>query len=135
MESKIKHLEMLTSIIERMASYSFMLKGWGITIVAGMFALAGKEMNQSYLIFAYVPLVTFWFLDSYYLQLERKYKALYKDVRIKAEDEIDFNMDIGEIQFINTNKRSKYFNCLFSMTEWIFYIPIIVVIAFILNIK
>lgn len=130
MENKIKHLEMLTSIIERLASNSFMLKGWGITIVAGMFALAGKEMSSSILLFAYVPIVTFWFLDSYYLQMERKYKELYKEVILKNEHEIDFDMDIRELK--KNDSKLNYVYCLFSVTEWGFYLPVIGVIAYIM---
>ena len=130
MENKIKHLEMLTSIIERLASNSFMLKGWGITIVAGMFALAGKEMSSSILLFAYVPIVTFWFLDSYYLQMERKYKELYKEVILKNEHEIDFDMDIRELK--KNDSKLNYAYCLFSVTEWGFYLPVIGVIAYIM---
>lgn len=39
MESKIKHLEMIQGIINRMASNSFYLKGWAVTLVAGIFAI------------------------------------------------------------------------------------------------
>lgn len=128
MENKIRYLEMLTSVIERMASYSFMLKGWGITIVAGMFILAEKDMDQIYLLFAYVPLVTFWFLDSYYLQLERKYRALYNIARTKKEEDIDFNMDAPN----STDKKLTYIDCLFSTIEWGFYVPIIMITAIII---
>ena len=31
MDNKIKHLEMIEAIIERMANNSFLLKGWAIT--------------------------------------------------------------------------------------------------------
>lgn len=34
MENKIKHPEMIESIIERMGSNSFKLKGWAVTLVS-----------------------------------------------------------------------------------------------------
>lgn len=34
MENKIKHPEMIESIIERMGSNSFQLKGWAVTLVS-----------------------------------------------------------------------------------------------------
>ena len=38
MENKLKHLQMIQGIINRMASNSFALKGWSVTLVAGIFA-------------------------------------------------------------------------------------------------
>ena len=37
---KLKHLEFIQGIITRMANNSFMLKGWAVTLVAGIFALS-----------------------------------------------------------------------------------------------
>ena len=74
---KIKHLEMIQSIISRMSQNSFSLKGWTITLVAGIFALAAKDANLSFFLISYVPIILFWFLDSYYLQMERKYRVFY----------------------------------------------------------
>ena len=45
MDKKLKHLEMVQGVINRMASNSFMLKGWAVTLVAGIFALAGKDTD------------------------------------------------------------------------------------------
>ena len=33
-EIKIRHLEMIQAVITRMASNSFMLKGWAVTLIA-----------------------------------------------------------------------------------------------------
>ena len=35
MENKIKYLEMIQSVINRMANNSFCLKGWTVTLVSG----------------------------------------------------------------------------------------------------
>ena len=37
MDRKMKHLEMIQGVISRMANNSFMLKGWAVTLVAGIF--------------------------------------------------------------------------------------------------
>lgn len=60
-ESKLKHLEMIQGIINRMASNSFALKGWAVTLVAGIFALASKDTDKIYFLIAYVPIVVFGF--------------------------------------------------------------------------
>ena len=54
MEKKIQHLQMIQGIINRMASNSFMLKGWAVTLIAGIFALASKDSDRSYFIIAYM---------------------------------------------------------------------------------
>ena len=80
MENRIKHLEMIENIIERMGSNSFQLKGWAVALVSIVGALAAKETDRKFFLLAFIPLVAFWFIDSYYLQSERKYKHLYKIV-------------------------------------------------------
>ena len=43
MENKLKHLEFIQNVINRMANTSFLLKGWSITIIAGLFAFSATE--------------------------------------------------------------------------------------------
>ncbi len=40
MEAKLKHLEMIQGVVNRMASNSFQLKGWSVVLVSALFALA-----------------------------------------------------------------------------------------------
>lgn len=74
MEEKMKHLEIIQGVINRMASNSFMLKGWAVTLVAGVLALAGNNTEKLYFIIAYIPIIVFWGLDSYYLPDSAKLK-------------------------------------------------------------
>ncbi len=75
-----------------------------------------------YFLIAYVPTLVFWGLDAYYLLQERLYRALYNSIRVKCEEEIDFNMNayLPEIQ----NKKTTYCRCLLSITEFFFYFPL-----------
>ncbi len=45
-ENKIKHLEMVEAIIERMAKNCFQHKGWAMTLVAIVGSLAAKDSKQ-----------------------------------------------------------------------------------------
>ena len=47
MEKKMQHLQMIQDVITRMANNSFMLKGWAVTLIAGIFALASKDTSLS----------------------------------------------------------------------------------------
>ena len=41
--NKLKHLEFIQAAINRMAGNLFMLKGWSVTLIAALFALAAKD--------------------------------------------------------------------------------------------
>lgn len=122
MENKRKHLELVQGVINRMASNSFMLKGWAVTLVAGIFVLAGKDTNELYFLVAYIPVIIFWGLDAYYLLQERLYRSLYNEVRQTDEDKIDFSLK-ATAQVFNSDSNC-YWICLFSKTELWFYLPL-----------
>lgn len=92
-ESKLKHLEFIQAVIGRMSSNSFLIKGWSITLVAALFALAAENANVRYAVIAYIPIIIFWILDGFFIAQEKQYRELYKIVSLKSESEIDFNMD------------------------------------------
>jgi uncharacterized membrane protein len=93
--NKHKHLEFIQAAIGRMAGNLFLLKGWSITLIAALFALAAKDAKQGYILIAYFPLIIFWALDGYFLCMERRFRALYDHVRQLKEEDIDFSMDTG----------------------------------------
>ena len=126
-ENKLKHLEMIQGIINRMASNSFALKGWAVTLVAGIFALASKDSDKIYFLIAYVPIVVFWFLDSYYLLQEKLFRSLYGKVRQLPENKIDFDMNTKKDEF--KSEKNTFNACLFSVTEAGFYIPLAILSA------
>ena len=125
MEGKIRHLELVQGIISRMANNSFMLKGWAVTLVAGIFVLAGKDTDKLYFLVAYLPVIVFWGLDAYYLFQERLYRSLYDKVRQTGENAIDFSLKATTEEF--NSCRNCYFSCLFSVTELWFYLPLALV--------
>lgn len=125
MDKKLKHLELVQGVINRMASNSFMLKGWAVTLVAGIFALAGKDTDKLYFLVSYVPVIVFWGLDAYYLLQERLYRSLYDRVRKTEEENIDFALKATKKEF-NSDKNC-YCSCLCSKTEVLFYLPLAIV--------
>lgn len=125
MDNKIRHLEMIQGVINRMAGNSFMLKGWAVTLAAGIFALASKDADKMYFLITYVPVIVFWFLDSYYLLQERLYRDLYNDVRKKENSTIDFSLNASI--YAKVDYRRTLFGCLVSKTELWFYIPLALV--------
>lgn len=96
MEAKLKHLEFIQAAIARMATNSFLFKGWAITIAAGLAAFAAVNTEAALLSIALVVTVMFWSLDGYYLWLERGFVALHNEVASKDETDIDFSMKIDK---------------------------------------
>jgi predicted membrane channel-forming protein YqfA (hemolysin III family) len=58
-EPRIKHLEMIQVVINRLAGNSFMLKSWSITVVSALMALAAKDANARYALLALFPALCF----------------------------------------------------------------------------
>lgn len=88
-ENRIKHLELIQTVITRMAGNSFLIKAWAVTVASALFALALKQSSAplpTFAMLALLPTLVFWGLDAYYLREERLYRALYDRVR-KASDQ------------------------------------------------
>ena len=129
MENKRQHLEMIQGVINRMAGNLFFLKGWAITLIAALFALAAKDANLKYIIVAYFPVLIFWILDGYFLSQERLFRDLYDDVRKRDEKDINFSMDTREYR---KNKRNSWICSMFSPTLLWFYVSLIVLMLVII---
>lgn len=119
--NKHKHLEFIQSSIGRMAGNLFLLKGWSITLIAALFALAAKDTNRFFIVVAYFPLFIFWFLDGYFLVMERRFRSLYEHVRQLKEEEIDFSMDTEPFK---SEPRNQWISALFSRTLFPYYVTL-----------
>jgi hypothetical protein len=96
MEAKLKHLEFIQAVISRLATNSFLFKGWAITIAAGLSAFGAADTRAALLVIAVVSAAMFWAIDGYYLWLECCFRDLYAEVAAKAEADIDFSMKIDK---------------------------------------
>ncbi|MEE8574572.1 MAG: hypothetical protein V3T30_04085 [Thermodesulfobacteriota bacterium] len=123
MQKKIKHLEIIQGIIDRLARNSFLLKGWSVVLVSALFAFGATGSNKSLVAIAYLPALAFWGLDGYFLRQERLFRALYDKIRELKEDDIDFSMKRDGI------KVDAWFYVLISKTLLFFHGPIIIVIT------
>ena len=123
---------MIEAIIERMAKNSFQLTGWSMTLIALVGAISAQGSDKRFILLAFIPILGFWILDSFYLQQERKYKQLYKNVAEQDESQIDFNLDADKATgTAEEMARLCFCKCLFSITELCFY-PLIAVALIIL---
>ena len=117
-DRKIKHLEFIQGVINRLASDSFRMKEWCVVLVAALFILLAWEGRIEFIAVALVPVIAFWGLDGYFLWQERLYRALYDHVRTLEEDQIDFSMDASPFR---TGRPRTWPSATFSRTLFVFY--------------
>lgn len=103
MEREIIHkeIDLIQSCINRMAHNSFLLKGWTISIIAVILALADKASSPGLLaLILLIPILGFWYLDAFFLRTERMYRKMYEWVleKRKADDE-SFLYDLNPRRF------------------------------------
>lgn len=67
-----QYLLMMQGNLDRMAANSSNCKAWMVTIVSAMMALqCSVEALNGWVLLGVLPIVLFWYLDVYYLHLER----------------------------------------------------------------
>lgn len=119
-----QHLEFIQNVITRMNSNSFSLKGLMITVVAALSAFFVGNYDQTtgiiYLAIAILLVVVFWFLDAYYLMMERQYRRLYNDA--VAQTTLLYKMEADGYTVC-------FCSVLFSKSVWPLYLPIIAVLV------
>lgn len=66
-EARIEHLKMIQTNISRMASNSFIVKGWSVTSIGAIYAFWLTSKNNYLLWLILGVTILFWFHDAYYL--------------------------------------------------------------------
>ena len=114
MNDIVKHLELIQGVINRMAQVSFILKGWMVTLLVGLFAVVANSADWGLMLFSLAPICVFWGLDAYYLRQERLFRCLYDAVRYNNTEPIIpfFSMDTSVIR----SSVSNWWQTLFSWT-------------------
>lgn len=99
MDNKYKHMDYVQSTISRMASKSFYLKGWNVTIISAIVALSFKESDWRIYTCALVLNIVFWFLDAYYLKQEALFRKLFEKIsKISDDTQVNFSMNTDEFE-------------------------------------
>lgn len=87
-EAVHKEIDMIQDIIKRMSQNSFQIKAWLIGILSVLIAFqkdqvflssSGYKSTSVWMnILLFLPIISFWYLDSYFLSMERRYREVYK---------------------------------------------------------
>lgn len=123
-EYQQKHLEFIQNVITRMAQNSFLIKGWTITILSGLFLVSSIADLKLLVIVPIIPTLAFWGLDSYYLRQERLFRTLYKKASVAYKNkDLTFNAFSMDTSPYNSEVAS-WGRILVSKTEFWFYFVI-----------
>ena len=129
-EELFKEIDLIQGCIKRMASNSFLIKGWALSVFAGVTAITkGENLNNIVLLICttLVPFVCFWILDAYFLQTERRFRMMYSD-RLEKRKQNDYS----NLYDLNPNRYKVDGVCevMWSITLRVFYgIPFIISIV------
>ena len=131
MEKKLKHLEMIQSVINRLANNSFSLKLKSFIFVAVVIGFTTKDGDLHYIGLTFIPTLAFWGLDGFYLKQETLFRALYDNVRQKDDKNIDFSMGLSTVK----PEGKSWISICFSWTILGFHLPILLVILLVIIIR
>lgn len=67
------------NVIQRLTTQSFAIKGFSFTVIVLVANVFDKFHSWVLLIVGILIVVIFWFLDAYYLTLEKAYRIVYKE--------------------------------------------------------
>jgi len=128
-----KEIDLIQACITRMAHNSFLIKGWTISIVAVVLALTGKS-NEPVLLctIILIPLISFWYLDTFFLRTEKMYRLMYEWVlnkRKNDDEELLYNLNPTRFK----NQCDSRLKVMFSETlRWFYGIPFFIVVGIII---
>lgn len=122
-----KHLALVQGVVNRLAGNSFALKGWSVTLVSALLALAAKDAGTRLVAIALLPTLTFWGLDGYFLAQERLFRSLYVPL-IDPNDQVPaFSMKTEPLT------SAAWTRATFSRTLLIFHGAILATVAVVLT--
>lgn len=115
---RLKHLELIQQTVTRLAGNSFLVKGWSVTLLSALLAIAVKDGIYQIIWIAFLPCVMFWLLDGYFLRQERLYRRVWDVFRVQGQDQpTDFSMDTTAV----ASEEKSWLQVCFSKTLFIFH--------------
>jgi len=123
-DQTVAHLQMIQSVVSRLAQNSFTYKGWAVTVVSAILALAVQQSRALYLFVALLPTLAFWGLDAYYLRQERLFRKLYDGVRTTPGASQAFSMDTSPYA---TQVATWWGTCWSKTIAWL-YGPLVIIL-------
>lgn len=117
------YLSILQTVIGRMGTNSAGCKTWSIALVSAIVVIIADKGNPNYVWASIIPIGLFFFLDSYYLSLERRFRQLYNNFIGKLHSG---SATIEDVYIVKPDTRlcetiSSTFKAAVSISIWPFY--------------
>lgn len=117
-ELRLKQLEMLQGIINRMAGYGSAHKNYCITITTAICGAAVTLERPSLVLMSLIPILVFWLMDTQYLRVERRFRRLFMvAAQQKWEMPPDFDFNLNSVSGVS------FWSCAVSWSVMVFYLP------------
>lgn len=135
-----KEIDLIQSCINRMAHNSFVIKGWLVSLIAVVLTLLPENFNIRILcIIGILITICIWYLDGFFLKVERLYRWKYDWVISKRLDTNEYMYDLNpynnKMWLPNKDGSNKKIpnekDVMLSKTLVPIYIPTILVIIFV----
>lgn len=117
------HLQIIQSVIQRMATNSTSCKAWCIALVSAILVVIADKGNADYAFIAVIPTVLFLALDAYYLGLERCLRCSYNAFIDKVHSATVESCDLYAVTPKGSIWRSSLV-ALRSFSIWPFYLTL-----------
>ena len=122
------YLAILQSIIQRMAANSSSAKTACITIVSAVLVIVADKGKPNYAWIALIPSILFMALDTYYLALEKGFRATYNNFVSKLHQGEATLSDLYLV-FPSGSQSKHQLDSLKSFSVWGFYMTLFLLIA------
>lgn len=134
-----QYLQMLQSIIERMAANSANCKTWMVSIVTAFLALVGTLSSlNGWILLGVLPVILFWFLDAYYLKIERGFRNREQEYinevnNTSVDDRIIVPIYNFKVLYKNKDDEGQGYKSTKGVWRsnsvfWFYFIPLLVII-------
>ncbi|MFM2151455.1 MAG: hypothetical protein RLZZ187_3761 [Pseudomonadota bacterium] len=115
---RMKQLEMLQSIIGRMAGYGSAHKNYCITITTAICGAAVTLQRPFLTLLSLIPILVFWLLDTQYLRVERRFRQIFGAAAQESwETAPSFNFNLNSVSGVS------FWDCAISWSVLVFYFP------------
>ena len=130
----LKHMDMYQGIITRMANNSAACKKWGIPVISAILGFIVSDQivgaQKSALVWLTLfPIAIFYFLDSYYLMLENRFRDGFDESALKIREGSFKQSDLFKMH----PKGSEFEHWLKSFTSfatWPIYLGLMALVIF-----
>jgi len=125
----LKHMDMYQSIITRMASNSAACKKWAIPLITAILGFIVKDKQVALVWLTVFPIAIFYFLDSYYLMLENRFREGFNESAKKINGGRFTQSDLFEM-YPKGSELGLWLKSITSFATWPVYLGLFALVVF-----